>query len=319
LPWFSVGAAGRIEKLIGRVKPAIVHCNNFFALLYAGRAARRGGVPLVWTCHGPFDIDSAVKRRTARRWATHISCVSEAVRGEVTRRVREAARSSTDYLGIRPFEENTGAATLREIIRREWRVAGGAPLVAVVGRFQRIKGHRLLLEALPAVWRRLPELVVWLVGDPLADQPEEKREAAWIAREIRRLGWRERIHLMGYRPDARRMMRALDALVIPSRYESFSMTAVEGMEAGVPVIGPNAGGPAEIIDAPATGLLYRAGDAGDLAAQIVAALTREGQGAAFDAAAGPRRVAERFSAAAHWGRTWALYRRLNGPALEARQ
>jgi len=315
MPWYEFSAARAIGRLVTRLAPAVIHANNFFGLLYAGRAARRQGIPLVWTCHGPFDMDRWVKRRVARAYATHVACVSEAVRREVARWMPEPGRASTDYLGIRPFETPGGDAALRPAIRREFQVDDATPLIAVVGRFQPIKGHGLLLEALPAVWRRFPGLVVCFIGDALFGSAEEAAEKARIERRIRAEGWGGRVRLLGFRPDARRLLRALDALVIPSRYESFGMAALEGLEAGLPVAGPNAGGPREIMDVPATGLLFEPGDADDLACKIVALLAREGDGARFDPAAGPRRVAERFSVQAHWARTWALYQKLAPEAL----
>jgi len=318
IPWFSLAAAQKIEALARQIEPAIIHANNFFGLLYAGWAARRLGVPLVWTCHGAFDIDRPVKRWIARRFAAHVSCVSEAVRREAERHLPAPGFTSTDYLGIQPFmaeapgdAASSTDAQLRLAVRAELGLDAQTPLLGVIGRFQPVKGHDCLLDALPAVRRRLPELKVWVIGDALFNQEEQEHKRK-IERRVREEGLGECVRFLGFRSDARRLIRALDALVIPSEAESFSMVTVEGLEAGVPVIGPDGGGPKEIITPPQTGLLFEPKNPASLAEKIIAALMHEGEGRGFDPQAGPRRVAEQFSASAHLHRTLALYERLCG-------
>ncbi|MCL5269270.1 MAG: glycosyltransferase family 4 protein [bacterium] len=309
LPCYSFAAARRIDEIIREVRPSLIHANHFFAMLYAGRPARSHGLPLIWTCHGWFEVDRPAKRWIARRFATHAACVSEAVRLEVARCLPQPGRTSTDYLGIAPFADETATAT-RAAIRAEFAVLENAPLIGVVGRFQPIKGHQHLLDALPAVRRRQPDLRVWLIGDALFGSTEEQAHKAMLERRVRDEGLADCVRFLGFRSDARRLIRALDALVIPSERESFSMVAVEGLEAGVPVIGPDGWGPREIIAAPSTGLLFRPADAADLSEKIIQVLCREGEAARFDPAAGPRRVGELFSVRSHVRRTLALYRRL---------
>ena len=67
-PFFSFKAARQIDQILQEIQPALIHANNFFGLLYAAPSARRRKIPVVWTCHGWFDIDNLPKRLTAR-WA----------------------------------------------------------------------------------------------------------------------------------------------------------------------------------------------------------------------------------------------------------
>lgn len=320
LPWFSLAAARRIDRLVGELNPLLIHAHHFFGMLYAGPAARRRGIPLVWTCHGWFDIDTVTKRSAARLLAAHVTCVSEAVRSEAARFLTRPGLTSTDYLGIRPFADTAAPAdlspaNLREAVRSEMQVDPATPLLAVIGRFQPIKGHQHLLSALPAIRRRLPGLQVWFVGDALFGSREEQEHKAAIERRVRQEGLADCVRFLGFRSDARRLLRGLDALVIPSERESFSMVAVEGLEAGIPVIGPDGWGPREIIQAPQTGLRFRPADPASLAEKTIQALLREGEGAAFEPQAGPRRVQALFTVGAHVGRAAALYRALAGPAV----
>ena len=312
LPWISQPALWRIDRLVHHFRPHVIHAQHVFGLLYAGPAARLTRTPLLWTCHGWYDIDNRPKQWTARLFADRINAVSESVAREVDRRLGRPGLAQADYLGILPFD-GPPAAGLRAEVRREMGIESGTPLIAVVGRFQSIKGHRYLLDALPAIRRRVPGLKVWFIGDALFGGEEDACKAG-LVRRIREEGLADCVTMLGFRPDARRLMRALDALVIPSEAESFGMAAVEGLEAGIPVIGPDGWGPHEIIDVPATGRLFKPCDTVDLARCVIETLTAEGPGAGFDPQAGPARVASLFTVAAHARRTLDLYRQLN-PAI----
>lgn len=314
LPWFSLPAAGRVHRLVRNFRPHVIHALHVFGLLYAGPAARLTHTPVLWTCHGWYDIDNKPKQWTARHFADRIAAVSESVAREADHRLGQPGRAQTDYLGILPFDGPT-TNILRDEVRHEMGIQPGQPLIAVVGRFQPIKGHRYLLDALPAIRRRIPDLRVWFIGDALFGGEEDACKAD-LVRRIREEGLADCVTMLGFHPDARRLMRALDALVIPSEAESFGMAAVEGLEAGIPVVGPDCWGPREIIDAPATGRLFKPCDAEDLARCIIETLTTDGPGAGFDPQAGPARVASLFTVAAHARRTLDLYHQLN-PAIPA--
>lgn len=307
IPYYSFAAARRLGRLMDELHPRLVHANNFFGMLYAGRPARSRRIPLVWTCHGWFDIDTRVKAWTAHRFAAAVTCVSEAVRTEAARRLGAEPPTLTDYLGITPYSR-TGCDE-RDAVRAELGIGADIPLIAVLGRFQPIKGHQTFLDALPVIRRRIPLLQVLFIGDAF-NNPEEQAHKRLIESRVAAEGLAGCIRFLGFRADARRLLRGLDALVIPSAAESFSMAAVEGLEAGIPVIGPDGWGPREIIDAPRTGLRFRPSDAADLAKKTIAALLRDGEGAAFDPQAGPARVRDLFTVQAHLRRTLALYESL---------
>lgn len=307
-PWISLTARRGLRALLADLRPALIHAHNFFGLVYGGWAARAAGLPVVWTCHGWFELDGTLKRKLITRLADRIACVSEAVREEAARLIPAVqGRLVTDYLGIEPYatqfaEEDR--ATLRHAFRNALDTPRDAPLIAVVARFQPIKGHALLLAALDRILAELPETHVWLIGGALESDSGEAAHKAAIQAQVTQAGWGGRVHFLGARRDARRLMRAVDLVAIPSARESFSMVAVEALEAGVPTLGPDGWGPREIIAAPATGERFKPGDAADFARQAIRLLRRETE---FNPEAGPRRVAEQFTTRAHLQRTEAIY------------
>ena len=72
-----------------------------------------------------------------------------------------------------------------------------------------------------------------------------------------------------YQPtDLPKILAQADIAVVPSRFENYSLVIRECLQAGVPVIGPDIGGVPEMIRDGENGLLFRTGDASDLAEKM---------------------------------------------------
>lgn len=124
----------------------------------------------------------------------------------------------------------------RRKTRGELGIAGSF-VVGFVGRLVEDKGVDDLLEAFPLTdvdWSLL------LVGDgDLRADLEEK---------VKREGWEDRVQFTGYVPqdDVPRYMRAMDALVLPSKtmphwIDTFPLVPVQAMACGVPVVVSDSG------------------------------------------------------------------------------
>ena len=111
---------------------------------------------------------------------------------------------------------------------------------------------------------RWPTLQVLLVGDG----GQRRGFKASLARLARSTGLDDRVHFLGYVPDAGRRLGELDVLVVPSRAEPFGLVTLEAMAAGVPVIATDAGGSPEIIRHGREGFLVPPGDEAALAARL---------------------------------------------------
>jgi glycosyltransferase involved in cell wall biosynthesis len=127
-----------------------------------------------------------------------------------------------------------------------------------VGRLSPEKG----LQTLLAAWRQLPELIpLRLAGSgPLA--AEVSAAASELGPEVQYLGQLPLNPLM-------QLMKGARFLIFPSElYENFPLTLAESYACGVPVIASELGAMKEIVKHESTGLLFRAGDPGDLAAKV---------------------------------------------------
>lgn len=80
-----------------------------------------------------------------------------------------------------------------------------------------------------------------------------------------------RVTFLGDLPHPKKMeyLRAAKAFIEPSGLQGFPSLALHAMSEGCPVVGAAAGSVPELVQAGRNGLLYRPGDAADLAEQIV--------------------------------------------------
>jgi glycosyltransferase involved in cell wall biosynthesis len=134
---------------------------------------------------------------------------------------------------------------------------GEGKFALYAGRLTEEKGVRTLLAA----W----ELVGDKLGLKIAGDGPMAADAEAAGHRMPGVEW------LGPRPIAElyALMGAATALIFPSEwYETFGRTVIESFAKGTPVVAANLGGLTTMVDHGRTGLHYRAGDAGDLAAQI---------------------------------------------------
>jgi glycosyltransferase involved in cell wall biosynthesis len=144
----------------------------------------------------------------------------------------------------------------------------GTVLLAV-GRFTEVKRLPLLIEAFAEAQDAFEEraALVLIGGHPGEWEGEHPYET------IRRTGVRD-VFLAGWHGHGElpEFLRSGDLLVHASVREQFGQVLVEAMACGLPVIAVNRGGPAAIVDDPATGWLVEPDDRGALAAAMAAAV-----------------------------------------------
>ncbi|MBX7116687.1 MAG: glycosyltransferase family 4 protein [Myxococcaceae bacterium] len=134
-------------------------------------------------------------------------------------------------------------------------------IVAKVGNLtSAVKKHSLFIEAATRV-KSSTEVEFRLYG--LAPEPGTHRHVD----ELRAQAARCNVRVMGF-VDPVQIMKEIDVLVHAADGESFGRVIVEGMGAGLPVVGVNGGGVAELVQHEKTGLLGPIDDAGAMAAHL---------------------------------------------------
>lgn len=275
----GVGTKGDLDGarvLLDRVRawgPELVHAHDRRAgLVLAGWALRSVGrrhrPVLVQTYHGvPEDVSERWFRgepgATAPSRYTRATLTADAVLARVLDRTVVPAEPMRRFLTRR----------LRVPRSRVCQVDNGLELgspkppdgpvrrLLVVGLLLARKGIGDLLEALarPGVFPSDARLTI----------AGEGPERAAIEARIARPDLAGRVEMLGFRSDVPELMRAADAVVVPSRMEQQPLVVIEAMAAGKPVLATDTGDAATMLDAPgATRHLALPGDVGSLAAAL---------------------------------------------------
>ena len=199
-------------------------------------------------------------------------------RREVGRRSHWRRQLADEPQGWAPGEQEGSVGYTPEEAERVAR----HPVVLYVGRFTAVKRLPLLIRAWAQAEPRFgePASLVLVGGHPDEWEGEHPLEAiaAAGARDVFLAGWHPQEQLPEF-------LAASDVLVLPSVREQFGMVLPEAMACGIPPIGVNRFGPAEIIDDGQTGWLVEPDDQQALADAIVAAVNEPAERARRGAAA----------------------------------
>ncbi len=164
----------------------------------------------------------------------------------------------------------------REEARRRLHLTG-VRLVLFVGRLQAHKGPdvavRAFAEAVVRDQRRTRDLMLAVVGGPSGRSPEGD-EAARLMDLATELGVGERVVFFPPQPQRRLadFYSAAEAVLVPSRSESFGLVALEAQACGTPVVAADTGGLRYVVRDGVTGFLVSGHDPADYAERILSLL-----------------------------------------------
>lgn len=217
--------------------------------------------------------------------------VSRYICDDVIRHGVPADRTHLLYNSVAPPLCPTRRDEAREAFRDEIGLSADALLVGMVARLFAEKGQESLVQAMLPILRRDRRVHLLLIGD---EYPRPNGMGQRIRRNAMRHGVQEQVHLLGYRSDVPRVLAALDVFAHPSRYEPFSLSILEAMAHGLPVVAWGEGGPAELVVHGETGFLVPPMEIDGLTAALDRLVADPPLRVAFGAA-GRLRAATRFN------------------------
>jgi glycosyltransferase involved in cell wall biosynthesis len=288
----------RLVLILRRQRPHIVETHTAKAGFVGRLAARLAGVPIVLhVFHGHvfYGYFGALQTRAF----VHI----ERVLARLTDRVITISPSQRDDIAhiyhvappykvlVVPLGLDLGplvAARQNDDghFRKALGIPADVPLVGYVGRLTAVKNPSLVVAVAQFVLQRIPQARFVLVGDGEL-RPE-------VERQIAELGLAGRVVLAGWQRDMQAVYAALDVLALTSLNEGTSVTAIEALAAGIPVVATAVGGMADVVAHGRTGLLVPSQDAVAFAEAVAVLLRAPERGQAL-AEAGQRDVTARFS------------------------
>ena len=263
-PFPQIRDLGRIKNEIEERSPCIVHAYFFWSILFGRILKRMGKIRTLvenredegfgWGAHEYKWL------RMTRGLPDRIICVSDAVKKVVLEREHvNEERVMVIRNGVESLPA-TGKAAMTA--RAELGIGEENLVVGMVANFNRsVKGVSLFLDAVPEIVRAVPAARFLLLGR--GKEEKELREKA------RSLGIESSVLFAGYRPDIRRFYEIMDVSALTSFSEGLSITLLESMRFGIPVVATRVGGNPEVIVDGDTGYLVPAGDVPAFASRTI--------------------------------------------------
>jgi glycosyltransferase involved in cell wall biosynthesis len=253
----------RLHRLAQKQGARLVHLNDFYNLTgYVARLFSLGQLQVL--THVRF-LPQTLPQPLARTWrwlaehaAQQVLCVSEAVRVYFAPD-NAKVRTVYDPLPARGEELSPYAVAARD----------GVPVrLLYLSNYIQGKGQNFALEAFKFAHARNPNLHLHFVGGDMGMAKNQKFRQE-LEGASNAAGLAEAVHFDGFAANAEAAIKAHDIVLNFSEAESFSLTCLDALYYGVPLIATDCGGPAELFENGKSGLLVPNRDVSAMADAMV--------------------------------------------------
>lgn len=279
----------RLLQLARDLQPDVIHAHSpVLNAVPAIRVGRLLGIPVVYEIRAFWEdaaVDHGSTREGSLRYRLTRALETWAVkRADAVTVICEGLRNDLIARGI-PAEKIT---VIPNAVNVDKFSIGGNPdpslkmklglgssrVLGFIGSFYAYEGLDLLIAALPNILKQIPDVKILLVGGGPQD--------AALRRQVMALDLKERVIFVGRIPhdEVNRYYDLIDVLVYarhPMRLTELvtPLKPLEAMAQGRLMVASDVGGHKELIQDGKTGVLFRAGQVGDLASKVVGLLKYE--------------------------------------------
>lgn len=248
--------AYHFRRLLAADRIDVLHSHLFGPIIAGGLTGWLASIPHVGTLHDVYIVQERPIRarllRLVHTLGTRLVCVSQQM-AEYYASVTNIA--STELRVIR----NGVQLSLYGRSPRD-NVEGGSDVALIaVGRLDPIKRHDLLLDALANVHEKIRWRLT-LVGDG--------PERGALESQARQLGIDSRVEFLGQRDDVPELLSRADIFFLISDSEGMSLSLIEALASGLPVIATKVGNNSELVEHEHSGYLITPGSQPELEAAI---------------------------------------------------
>lgn len=278
----------RLEDVASEVRPDIIHAHSPVLNAFpAIKVARKLGIPVVYEIRAFWEdaavdhgttTEGSLRYRATRRLETraikqvdHVFTICEGLRSDIAARGIQA-----DKITVIPNAvdvESFAVGGVPDDALREQLGLSACTVVGFIGSFYAYEGLDLLLDALPLILFRLPDVRLLLVGGG----PQEQA----LKEQAKRLGLEDKVVFSGRVPhsEVQRHYDLIDVLAYPRHSMRLTelvtpLKPLEAMAQGRLLVASDVGGHRELIRDGETGMLFSAGSATSLAETIMKLLVK---------------------------------------------
>lgn len=225
-----------LYQYLKKEKFDVIICNRYKPVNLILTLSRFLKIPLcIGIVHGVGDYDRSYRRRQVRKRLSDnwkFVAVSDAVKDYLFNLKTGFNEKNTVTITNAIDAEKAEKIILdKKTAREELGLDQSIQVIGAVGRLVPLKGHANLIKAFSAICHGFPDTHLVIIGDG--------REKSNLENLIGSLALQDRVHLLGFQPDAIKFAKAFDIWVLPSFEEGLSLALLEGMCAKAPIIASN--------------------------------------------------------------------------------
>jgi glycosyltransferase involved in cell wall biosynthesis len=249
-PSFSLKTAYNLVSQLRRHNVRLIHAHGTQPLVYALMASLVTGLPVIYTKHNSYeDLGFFLRRPFFNRLACsrvkRFVGVSDAAT-EILRRVfpQAAGNCSTQINGT---ELPSRSLRVRVQTVRQGGLVRGPFVFSTVCRLSPEKDIATMLRAFAKVHAAVPKTELWIVGDGA--------ERGMLVSLAGQLGLADAVRFWGFRGKIQQILSCSEVFVNSSLTEGVSISILEAMSIGLPIVATDVGGTSSIVRQDENGLL----------------------------------------------------------------
>jgi glycogen(starch) synthase len=280
VPWTLQFNVALLEKAVALINDLgnvnVIHAHDWLVAHAAASLKHAYRIPLVATVHAteygrhqghlPGPMNKLIHQ--IEWWLTFESsrtiCCSQYMKEQIT----DIFELPTDKVEVIPngIDHESFKRDVSVDLYRKKFVPAGDKLVFFVGRLVYEKGVQTVIEAMPLIMNKIPNVTFVVAGSgPHLNELKSLVSAFDLNEKVKFVGHMDTDGLCAF-------YKSADLTVVPSLYEPFGMVVLESMAMGTPTIVADTGGLSEIVVHEETGLKFEPGNPESLAEAMLKVL-----------------------------------------------
>ena len=262
-----------LKKIIDDNNYEIIHCHTpvggVLARL-AARKARKKGTRVIYTAHGFHFFKGAPLlnwliyypvEKICAKWTDCLITINEEDY-ELAKnkfKIKDIYKVNGTGVDTKKFEKQMTEKD-KSALRKELKVKDNDFVIVCIGELNKNKNQIMQINVMKEIVKKHNNVKLLLIGKGVLKEYYEQK--------IKELNLQNNVFLLGYREDVSSILNVADCLVSTSIREGLGLNIIEGMSAGIPVMGTNNRGHRELIINNNNGYLVDINNEKDLADAI---------------------------------------------------
>ncbi len=250
-PGFKIKLFFSLARLMRNQAVDIVHTHNYLGFVYGVPAALLARVPLIFHCeHGTpivYNLKRTLMFKVLYPFINRVLVVAKSLGDEIAEKRKcskdkmRVVLNGVDHVLFKPRPKDSSLLKRLDICNNDI-------IIGSVGRIEPVKNYLLFVKLIWALQKVNKNVKGLLVGDG--------SEKHVLKSEIKRLGLEKQFILAGRSDEVPKMISMMDIFLLTSYSEGMSVSILEAMSCGKPIIATDVGNNRELVKDGINGFIF---------------------------------------------------------------